>query len=70
METEKPEKQRQNIEIIKAIYNLNMELNFIKEEAARQKNKIDEYEKKKGKVMVGLEEIEKEMETKTHVLSL
>ena len=47
-----------------------MELNFIKEEAARQKNKIDEYEKKKGKVMVGLEEIEKEMETKTHVLSL
>ena len=70
METEKPEKQRQNIEIIKAIYNLNMELNFIKEEAARQKNKIDEYEKKKGKVMVGLEEMEKEMETKTHVLSL
>ena len=70
METEKPEKQRQNIEIIKAIYNLNMELNFIKEEAARQKNKIDEYEKKKGKVMVGLEEMEKEIETKTHVLSL
>lgn len=47
-----------------------MELSIIKEESKREKNKIEEYEKKKDKIMTEFEKTEKEMEAKTHVLSL